>query len=329
MYRLAAWSTLAEHYINSNRPELAQKIVDEHIEDVKKLPAGGWSGYPRSLFAALIVEKDPKLAGELVKGMDKNEYNSALGRLAFHCCRTNPKLAVEFLNQQKHAENLIADAEHQIQVCHQMAIEQTDAAFELADSIKEPNQKAWAFGMIAKRLASSDSTRAKLALNKATDAMKNCTSEDDNWFTAASTVGGLLPIAESVAPEKMHSMIWQSVYLAIPRSRWNIGGGSKLSKRQSAAAAISRYDISIAKVLAGDKEIEIGSEPTRSAANQVALNLVELPEFFERLDKVRHSSAFKPRQVVAEMLGGTHESFWKSVSTPNFLYWPTPNFEDH
>ena len=329
MYRFSAWSVLAEHYLNTGRPELAQKIIDQHIEEVKKLPAGGWSGFPRSLFAALVVEKDPELAAELVKGMDKMEYDRALGRLAFHCCRTNPKKAVEFLKQKKPANNTIVQARHHVQICERMAVEQTDAAFELAASIEEPNQQGWAFGLIADRLNATDPARAKQALDKAAQALKDCTAEDDSWFSSASTTAGLLPIAENVAPEKINSLIWQSVYLSLPRSRWNTGGGSKALKIQSAAAAIARYDMAIAKALVGDKAIEIGSDVSRSATNQVALDATGLPDFLKRLDQVRHSGAFQPRQVAAGLLTSNQEQFWKTVSKPTFLNWPTRNFEEH
>ena len=37
-YRLASWASLAEHYLVTDRPELAQQIVDQHIDDLKSYP---------------------------------------------------------------------------------------------------------------------------------------------------------------------------------------------------------------------------------------------------------------------------------------------------
>jgi len=328
MLRFAMWSSLAEHYRITERPALAQKIVDEHIEDVKKLPAGGWSGYPRSLFGALVVENDAELATELVKGMDKNESSRALGRLAFHCCRTNPDQAIEFLKQSEDPENKLGLARNHVKVCHRMAIEQTEKAFELAGSLDEPNQKAWAYGLMADRLHATNPKRAKEAIDLAIETMASSGTEDDAWYSTASTTAGLLQFAEKVAPEKMQTIIWQSVYLSLPRSRWNAGGASKAEKRQSAAAAIARYDIAIAKRLAGDSKMEIGSDVTRAATNQVALDPEGLPEFLERLNDVRHSGAFHPRAVAAELLTGSDEAFWMIVSKPSLLEWPTERFEE-
>ena len=33
-YRLAMWAALAEHYLVTDRPELAQQIVDQHIDEI-------------------------------------------------------------------------------------------------------------------------------------------------------------------------------------------------------------------------------------------------------------------------------------------------------
>ena len=52
-----------------------------------------------------------------------------------------------------------------------MAVEHPDKAFELAASIDDPSQRAWALGMMASRLHESKSVRAKEALLKAVDAL--------------------------------------------------------------------------------------------------------------------------------------------------------------
>ena len=181
--------------------------------------------------------------------------------------------------------------------------------------------------MIAQRLNASDPDRAKLALGNAATSL--ATTEDESWFSPASTTAGLLPIAEQVAPGTIDSLIWQSVYLSLPRSRWRTGHGSKLLKIQTAAAAIARYDTAIARILVGDKKIEIGSDVSRTATNQVVLNAEGLPEFLKRLNKVSHSSAAQPRVVAARLLKCNEAQFWKTVSKPTWLNWPTRNYEDH
>ena len=331
-YRYAIWSNLGEHYVHNGQRELADKIVAEHLPEVRKLPNGGWAAFPKSLFAALLVEKDPDLALKMTQGSTGHERARALGRLAFHCCLTKPKLAIDLLDKIEHPERTINTAENRIKVAHRMAGAQTDFAFQVAASINEPNQQAWAWGSVALKLIDSDPIQAKKALENAIQAL---TVEKPGGEIAVHrstpvTLAGLMPIAEKVAPEKIESMMWQAVWLTVPRSRWNLGGGSRASKRQCVAAALSRYDREVASALMGDTQIEIGSEPSRSAVIQVALDAAGIPEFMERLnDSKKPVPEFRPRAHVARMLSGSDEEFWNEVSLPEMLQWPTVKFEEY
>ena len=332
-FRYAVWSGLAEYYIHSGRPELAQKIVDENLAEVKKLPAGGWAAYPKSCFAALVVENDPELAMKMIEGCKGHERPRALGRLAFHSCTTHPKRAIELLGQIEQQERALSGFENMIKVAHRMAGPQTEAALEVAASIDEVNQKAWAWGMIAMKLADTDKENSQKALENAIQTLVNKAAlgaKPNAYLSVSATMAGLLPIAEKTAPEKVEPMIWEAVWLSIPRSRWNLGGGSKNEKLQNVAAAISRYDRGLAHALVGSDDLSIGTDPSRSAVSQVVLNVEGVPEFMDRLNSgPRYSGVFHPCAKVALMLAGSDEEFWNEVSLPSFLAWPTKTYEDH
>ncbi|MFK7768986.1 MAG: hypothetical protein AB8B55_17320 [Mariniblastus sp.] len=331
-FRYAIWSSLGEYYFCNGKEELTDKIVEENLSEVRKLPDGGWAAYPKSCFAALIVEEKPDLALEMIEGCKGHERPRALGRLAFHCCQTNPNLAIELLGKIENVKNAINTAENQIKIAYRMAGPQTDSAFEVAGSIMEANQRAWAWGLIASKLAKTDSVRAKNALENAIQAISvNAPGKKSlEYFSEPTTLAGLLPIVETVAPEKVESVVWEAVWLTIPRSRWNMGGDSKDTKRQSVAAAVSRYDRELANAMMGDTQIVVGMDPSRAAVTQVALDAGGVPKFLERLNKgPRFSAAFHPRAKVAQMLSGSDEEFWDEVSLPAFLEWPTVMFEEH
>ncbi len=331
-YRYAVWSGLAEYYIHSGRPELAQKIVDENLAEVKKLPSGGWAAYPKSCFAALIVEKDPELAMKMIEGCKGHERPRALGRLAFHSCTTHPKRAIELLGEIEQQERALSGFESMIKVAHRMAGPQTEAAFEVAASIDEVNQKAWAWGMIAMKLADTDRENSQKALENAIQALVNKApgAKPNAYLSVSATMAGLLPIAEKAAPEKVEPMVWEAVWLSIPRSRWNLGGGSRDEKLQNVAAAISRYDRGLAHALVSSDDLAIGTDPARSAVSQVVLNVEGVPEFMDRLiSGPRYSGAFHPCAKVALLLAGSDEEFWNEVSLPSFLKWPAKTYEDH
>ena len=329
-YRYAIWASLGEYYIHNGKKELADKIVDEHLAEVKKLPNGGWAAFPKSLFAALLVDENPKLALEMIKGATGHERARALGRLAFHCCRTNPSQAMEFLDKIEHSDLTINTAENRIKVAYRMIDSQTDSAFQVAASITEPNQQAWAWGLIALKLVETDSVKAKEALE---NAIKTLTPERPgslaaSYFSVPLTLAGLIPIAEKVAPEKIESMIWQTVWLTVPRSRWNMGGGSKALKRQNVAVALSRYDQELARALVGDARVVMGSNPSRSAVSQLLFDAQGLPEFMGRIDEKQNFHRLGVRAKLARMLSGSDEAFWNEVSLPEFMHWPIEKFED-
>ena len=330
-WRLSMWATLAEHYQDTDRPELAEKIISQNLEEIEKLPSGGESGLPRSMFAALIAVRDPDAALELIEGMDKRELNRALGRIAFHCCRNHPEKAIELAEKIKPGEREIIGFESHVKICHRMAVEHPDAAFKLAAMIEDPNQEAWALGMMALRLHQSKSDRAREALSAAIEVLSesNVRNKPVNTSLAPSnTLAGLLPIAKKVAPEKMNSMIWQAVHLAIPRSRWNLGNVSKLSIIQTTASQISRYDRSIATAFAGDQEIRIGMDEARTATNQVALDIDSLAEFLIRMEQAEQFRLHLHWSTSALLLTDSESDFWDAISKPGFLEWPSDSFED-
>ena len=328
--RLGLWSVLAGYYLETDRSELAKKIVDQHRAEIEKLSPGGHSGFSKSLFAAVVAVNDPDRAVELVEGTEKMELNRAHDRIAFYCCRAHPDKALELAE----GDRKFFGSQHRVKICRRMAIEQPDAAFKLADSIEDQDRRTWAFGLIALQLHESNPTRANEALQKAIEAISE--TEEQNKFPHTSssptnTLAGLLPIASKIAPEKMEAMIWQTIYFAFTRYHGNLGGESKLFRIQTTAAQISRYDRSIANALAGVPKVEIGNVDSgaRTVANQVALNFDGLPDLLKRLDQVEDNERFRHRKDVVELLTGSEEEFWDSISKPKYLKWPTGNFEDY
>lgn len=328
--RLMGWSALALRYAETGQTELAQKIVDRHIEEVKKLPANGLPGFARSLFAALIAEKDFPLALSLIEGgKDENEQPRAEARVAFYACRTHPQQAIELLERSTRNPELIQYSANHIKIAHRMAVEQTEAAIKLVESIDEPNQQAWAYGMMAMRLKASNPQLAKDLLNRAIDGLeqaKPSSKRSHQWHSRSMTLAGLLPVAQDVCPEKVESMIWQSVFHGIPKSRW-IDGPSKYMKLQIAAGGIARYNAELAKALIKGRKFQIDRSNKFFAAHQFMIDPDSVGELIQRsMDaEPRHNA----KDHFASVLNCDEASFWKMVSKPPWLDWPTERFEEH
>ncbi len=326
--RLAIRASLAEHYQLTNRPEQADKITDQHIEEAKKLPTGGWSAYPRSLFAALIAEADPTLAEELITGIsDTNEATRARSRVAFACCRKHPDLAKKLLARYEPDKNTITVWKETIKIAHRMVVEQTQSARQLADSIDEPNQKAWALGMMANRLHDSNPQLAKDLLNQTIDLLSDPEATKQDRYAPGQTLAGLLPVAQRIDPAKVRPMIWQAVHVTLPKSRW-VSGTSNRVKLQSVAGAIARYDLKLGQTLIGNQTLKPVNIFAKSAFRQALLGPEKLLDYTnELLEHGDHPRQSRLVQEVANLVTVGEASFWNSVSKPMMLDWPTRRFE--
>lgn len=328
-FRLAAIADYADDLRIAGKIEQSESLISQHIEEVTKLPSGGWSAYPRSLFAAQIVNKQPELAQQLLEGIDReNEANRAAGRLAFHCCQSNPELAIELLKKIKTPPNSLVTHTRHVRVADQMAILHPAKAKELAKSIPEPNQRAWAFGLIAMRISKNSPDEAKRLLQLAMETLERISAANDasGFLKKSQTMAVMLRIAEQVAPEELESMIWQSAWHAIPKSRWSQQPGGLTKLRQQTATCIARFDHQIGKSLAGN--------PLKfaDAKSSIVSSMIFAPEqLFSSLAK---ASETNPRltnsrtlEIPAQCLQGGRSSFWNRASTSNFLPWPSRKYE--
>ena len=323
-YRIAMWSALAEHYQISGQDASVQKIVDQHLEDVQKLPSDGWSSLPRSVFAAVIIEEKPDVALKMIEGVkNPNENWRAEARLAFHCCRTNPELAVELLSRYEAPEGHGPNTSAVIKILERMAVEQTAAAETLADSIETPNDRAWALGLMALRVNEKNPTKAKLLLEKAIKTLADPNANQNHLHTSGSTMAGLLHIAQQVAPEKVKSMIWEAAFRAIPQDH-NATANQKL---QHAAGAIARFDRDLALALFDVEKLELGDSSENTAFHQAVLKVEDLPAYAARVTAAK-TSIFHHQQKLVDVLLADEETFWQSVSKPIQMDWPTLRFEE-
>ena len=326
--RLGMRSVLAEHFLFTEQRELADKIVQQHIEDVKQLPVDGWTAFVRSNYAALVVENDPELAQELIEGpLDGQESYRAHSRVAFSCCRTNPELAMKLLSLVELPEETIVSAvENPIKMCHRMAVEQTEAARKLAATIDELNARAWALGLMAMELNEPNPQLAKQLFAEATELLSQPEARDRLLYPVSETLAGLLPIAQEVDPTKVRPIIWQAVLETLVSN-----SGNDINRKvriQSVAGAIARYDLELGRALIGDSEIVLGYFTSELETHQALLKpsgLLELTAKICALDPVENNYTF---DRLTDLVTQSESEFWKSVSRPSSLAWPIQKFEE-
>lgn len=328
--RISAWGILGEHYLLHEEDEKVQTIVKEHLEEVRRLPAGGWTGYPRSLFAALLVRDQPDVAAELVEGIDSgNEKARALGRLAFYS--DNPETAERLL--EKLDKGRLIGYPYISRVAFRLAIKHPHAAIKVANRIPESKHRAWALGLVCLQLSKEDPTRAKEVFANAIDEIeKACKARVRTHVSPGEVMAGLLPLAEAVEPNRLESLVWQSVWAAMPHTRWRDGAESFPLQLQHVAAAVARYDRTLAVALC--PEISSGPETldqqirfdARAATDRLVLAPEGLPEFLHELGFKLQS--FRGFEAIAKLLSAEDDKAWDHVSQPKLLLVPSMRFEE-
>ena len=326
--RLASWAVLAEYYIHKGSDDKARAITQRYLEDVRKLPAGGWSGFPRSLFAALIVNDQPQVAKQLVQGIDDNEKARAIGRLAFHA--RDPKLVSALLGEMD--KGRLIGYPYSTRVIAKLAETSPEGAIENVKTIGEAKHRAWALGLIAKQLTSTNPDLARKALADAQNEINSANSAKLKTFISPGEIlAGLLPIAEELSPASLDEMIWQSVWSALPHTRWSDGGETFSIRMQGVAAAVARYDGELASALAeaiGPAIRTSGQFGAKDAINRIVLEEPEsLVAFLEELPFTGPN--VRGIEAIAKAVVANKEEFWKMVSQPRFLQYPTGKFEEH
>lgn len=329
--RLTNWAVLGEHYLLTGRESLASKIVDQHLDHVKKLPAGGWSGFPRSLFAALIVTNDLPQAEKLIRGLDKNESDRALGRLAFYVCRTDPDAALRLLGQID-TTGAIGFPYH-CKVVHRLALEHPNRAREVAEKIDDARYRAVALGKAAMRLAESE--EKELASEFLMQATKDLEEMEPikvlSYSSVAEMLAGLLPVVERVAPHELESTIWQVVWHTIPRTRWTDGSTTINMQLSSVASAVARFDAALATELVGRPSTKIRraagqSFNERDVKNRLALDAEKLLRDLAKQEAL--PTNHRTFEVLVELLDAEPQEFWNEISRPYLVLKPSEKFEE-
>lgn len=130
---------------------------------------------------------------------------------------------------------------------------------------------------------------------------------------------------EQVAPEKVRSMIWEVVFRAIPRS-------SLLAENQMlqhTAGAIARYDHDLAIALIDIDNLEIRTWPKSGGFHQAILKAQDLPAYAAKISspETHEHAIFRLQKELVDVLLVDEETFWRNVSKPIQLEWPTRKYE--
>ena len=224
-------------------------------------------------------------------------------------------------------------------VCYRMAPVDLERARRLAVAVKEPHQRAYALGMMALALANSDKVQATELIREAFAEIRRHveTSRDyfNNFVSAASLAGALIPVAEQIDPQLVSEFFWQAVSYRLPHEP------QRRPDEADAALAmtLARYDRPVARMILEQAAGHLQSETSQRwgpATNMLftaaalidprwAVELVEqLPE---DPDLAPHRTKNSARLTVASILASSGEDRWQMVYKQLRTLW-RPDQED-
>jgi hypothetical protein len=149
---------------------------------------------------------------------DPFEYARHHGNLAFKLAATRPDEAQRILDMLAKSEDRQRSSQGQqyaVLVSYRMAATDLPRARQIAKTIQQPADRAWAFGLIAKALTKNQPKEALALLEQALDILSahvaSGADQFNNLYDAAIIAGLLIPIAERIEPSLGTECFWKAL----------------------------------------------------------------------------------------------------------------------
>ena len=289
--RIELVGRVADALLDAGEQATAKELLRDSQRQASRVANPAWAGVARSSFAKALAHADIDSALPLVTELpDDSGKSRYLGNIAHELAAINPAGAERVLNMiERPAETRLAIAQrdsYAVRVCYRMATKDLPRAMKIAESCRDRNQQAHAYGVIAHAIATENREEATQLVRRAYDLLK-VGNRDPQTFAvhdAAQIAGCLLPTAEHVDPTLVQEMIWRTISLRTPR----ITTVPTTDEQNSQLASwLSRHDRTIARAVLDHWHGGIAS-PYSQDQYTVALTLIDparAVEFAESQDK--------------------------------------------
>ncbi|MGA2060027.1 MAG: carboxypeptidase-like regulatory domain-containing protein [Thermoguttaceae bacterium] len=217
------------------------------------------------------------------------------------------------------------------QVCYYMAPADADRAERIALKVRNPHQRAYCLGMVAKALAATDKAKAKkLILNSYQILAEASANPQRYWLGWQSsplrTAGALLPVVEQIDPALLSECIWHAVSFRLfrPADDFMIGMEPE-SDDAFLAMYLSRYDRLLAAAIF-PKASTINPPPSESylpAEAWIFIDPGQILPFPGKISSIRH---YDEKNIVA-LLSLDPSRRWDAMTSQHSLW--TPGWEHY
>ena len=122
-------------------------------------------------------------------------------------------------------------------------------------------------------------------------------------------------------------MLWQSVFLLAPRTRWTQAAGTPF-QIDCTAPALARYEPAIAMELYRSRNVITDTYGQLSDESAVSLLVLEPPKLARWVrSQTTIGRSYRGYEAVGKLLRSGADDFWDLVSKPYVMQWPSERFE--
>ncbi len=213
-------------------------------------------------------------------------------------------------------------------ICYYMATVDTDRAERMALKVRNPYQRAYCIGMIAKALASKDKDKAKKLILQSYDILGEASANPRPYWILITyssplrVAGALLGVVEEIDPTLLKECIWQSVSFRQYRPADDYLISMKLEADDARLAIfLARYDRKLASAIFPDANKIIPSPKDEDWRSLEALALIDPERLFSALgdDLTVHIG---DRRTIVEILSLEPSRRWDRIADHYWLWTP-------
>ncbi len=332
VFRLIGISQAADRLFDLGETERATKLLRDALADAHKLPNAAFPGFARSMFAEELSVIDLPAALDMIKDLtDKYEFDRHHGNIAHEIAARSPADAERVLALVKDPNQR---DQYAVRVCYRTAPRDLDRARKIAATIGDESLRAYALGIMAENLASTNRHLAISLLNEAYDLLDHCvnnSARNDRSLTQPEDVAAtLVGSAEKIDPALVSECFWKTLAL---RSLGKTPAERTRSKNIDAkiAASLAQYHKVIARLLI--EPIDPASlDDLNPLIATAAIDPRRAIELIERIPEPAandyHEFKNRARVEIAQSLARNGDSFWKYIRSHVSYLW-IPDVEDH
>ncbi len=313
--RVSQLSRVAIQLFELGKADDAKRIVESVVPVAEQL-------VPKDHGAALAAVAEAVSLFDLPAGVrraqnlraedaDDNHSTRALFRIAYRVAQRQPaeaeRIAAEALEwagkdreryyrrsfnreptEEELAFGVTFDENRLVPLCYRLASVDADRAERLAGGIHNPHLRAYAMGMVAKALATTDRPRARKIILQAYNVLtEGCRNPDPRWpqrrcfFCPPTVAGCLLGVVEQIDPTLVGECMWRAVSYRLHRSADEFVALLEPEENDAALAAfVARYDRRLAHALLPAVDLIVTPAGAREdiVPRAAALTLIDFDE---------------------------------------------------